>query len=93
MKKNKVNPLNVLEIRRVSFPAKHFTYCEEKYHPTQFKLIDQWIYQNLNSRYYMGKSISLVDNTIDYVAKIGFEEPKELSFFKLACPHLSTKIN
>jgi len=93
MRKNKINPLNVLELRRVEFPAKHFVYCEEKFNPSSLKNLDHWIYHNLNGRYYIGKSIALVNNTIDYVIKIGFEEHKELSFFKLACPYLVSKIN
>ena len=90
LKNGKVNALNALGLRKVSFPAHHFHYTLlEKYTPTYHKIIDTWIYQNLNSRYYVGQAVDLVDNTIVYVTKIGFEQEKELSFFKLACPHLS----
>ena len=90
LKNGKVNALNALGLRKVAFPAHHFHYTLlPKYTPTYHKSIDSWIYNNLNSRYYVGQSVDLVDNVIVYVTKIGFEQEKELSFFKLACPHLS----
>lgn len=89
LKTGKVNALNALELRKVSFPAHHFHYTLlPKYTPTFHKNIDNWIYANLNSRYYVGQAVDLIDNTVVYVTKIGFEQEKELSFFKLACPHL-----
>lgn len=90
LKNGKVNALNALELRKVHFPAQHFHYTLlSKYTPTFHKTVDTWIYSNLNSRYYIGQAVDLVDNTIVYVTKIGFEQEKELSFFKLACPHLT----
>jgi hypothetical protein len=90
LKNGKVNALNALELRKVNFPAHHFHYTLlSKYTPTFHKTVDTWIYNNLNSRYYIGQAVDLVDNTIVYVTKIGFEQEKELSFFKLACPHLT----
>ena len=90
LKTGKVNPLNALDLRKVSFPAHHFHYTTlSKYNPTYCKTVDAWIYSNLNSRYYIGQAVDLIDNTIVYVTKIGFEQEKELSFFKLACPHLT----
>jgi hypothetical protein len=87
LKHGKVNPLNVLGIRRVDFPAHHFVYTElPKYSPHVVNKVDLWINQNLNSRYYVGQYIGLIDNTIVFTTRIGFENEKELSFFKLACP-------
>ena len=89
LKNGKPNALNALDLRKVSFPAHHFHYTSViKYSPPYLKLLDFWIYQNLNHRYYIGQGIDLIDNTIMYTTKIGFEQEKELSFFKLACPHL-----
>lgn len=89
LRAGKVNPLNVLGLRRVQFPAHHFYYtCIPKYNVNLQKTIDWWIYQNLNSRYYIGQGIDLLENTIVYITKIGFEQEKELSFFRLACPHI-----
>lgn len=88
LKNGKINPLNALDLRKVSFPAHHFHYLTvSKYNPVLISQIDQWIYFNLNSRYYIGQSIDLIDNTISFVIKIGFEQEKEASFFRLSCPH------
>lgn len=87
LKAGKVNALNALGLRRVSFPAHHFHYTViSKYSPSLVKTLDDWIYQNLNSRYYIGQGIDLVNNSLVFVTKIGFEQEKELSFFKLAGP-------
>jgi len=87
MNKLKVNPLNIFDIRRVQFPAHHFFYTDEV-STTNLKKIDDWIYRHLKGRYFTGDGIVLHNNTIEYIHKIGFEVEKELSFFKLACPHL-----
>ena len=90
LKNGKVNVLNTLDLRKVSFPACHFHYTViPKYNPALTNSIDKWIYQNLNSRYYIGQYLSIIDNTMVYSTRIGFEQEKELSFFRLACPHLA----
>ena len=88
LKNGKVNKLNALGLRKVNFPAHHFHFTKlAKYTPAFCKSVDSWIYQNLNGRYYIGQAIDIIDNNIVFVTKIGFEQEKELSFFKLACPH------
>jgi hypothetical protein len=91
LKNGKVNPLNVLGLRRVDFPAHHFVYTiVPKYSPTILSKIDNWIKNNLNGRYYIGQSINLdSNNTFIYTTKIGFENEKELSFFSLAFSDLN----
>lgn len=89
LKNGKVNPLNALGLRKCKFPAHHFHYILfPKYNPVQYKSIDRWIYANLNGRYYIGQSVDLVENSVTYVLKIGFEQEKEVSFFKIACPFI-----
>jgi hypothetical protein len=89
LKNGKVNPLNALGLRKCKFPAHHFHYIIlPKYTPMLYKGIDKWIYTNLNGRYYVGQTVDIVDNSIVYVLKIGFEQEKEVSFFKIACPYL-----
>ena len=91
LKNGKVNPLNVLGLRKVSFPAHHFVYTQiSNSKPGSMSKIDSWIQQNLNGRYYIGNSIDLVNNSIVYTTKIGFEIEKELSFFSLAYSDLNT---
>jgi hypothetical protein len=87
MNKLKVNPLNVFKIRKTTFPAYHFFYTNEAF-GSDIKKLDQWIYSHLKGRYFIGPGVSLHNNTIEYIVKIGFEVEKELSFFKLACPHI-----
>jgi hypothetical protein len=91
IKNGKPNPLNYFEIRRVDFPAKHLYYTTvPKYSPSLVKHLNEWIYHNLNSRYYIGQSIILDNtNTLTYITKIGFEQEKEISFFNIACPFLN----
>ena len=93
LKNGKPNPLNYFEMRRVEFACPHFKYTSiERYNPSNVKLIDAWIKNNLNNRYYIGQGITLDHtNTIVYNTRIGFESEKELSFFTIACPHLQTR--
>lgn len=91
IKNGKPNPLNFFDLRKVDFPAFHFHYTNlTKNSPNYIRQIDQWIYNNLNSRYYVGQALELDhDNNIVYVTKVGFEQEKELSFFRIACPLLN----
>ena len=93
LKNGKPNPLNYFNLRRVEFACPHFKYTSiEKYNPQLIKAIDQWIKHNLNNRYYIGQGITLDNNNaIVYTTSIGFESEKELSFFTIACPHLSQR--
>ena len=93
LKNGKPNPLNYFDLRRVEFACPHFKYTHlDRYNPSLYKSIDDWIKKNLNNRYYIGQGIT-VDrtNTIAHNTKIGFESEKELSFFTIACPHLQTR--
>jgi hypothetical protein len=93
LKNGKPNPLNYFDIRRVEFAAPHFKYTViEKHTPTFIKLVNHWIMNNLNNRYYIGQDLTLdYTNTIVYTTRIGFESEKELSFFTIACPHLQSR--
>lgn len=93
LRAGKVNPLNVLDLRRVRFPAHHFIYYTlEKFNQLLIKDIDHWIEINMNGRYYIGQGIDLNDdNQLIFTTKIGFEQEKELSYFKLACPFINQR--
>jgi hypothetical protein len=90
IKNGKPNPLNYFNLRKVDFPAHHFYYITfPKYSPVSTKGIDAWIYANLNGRYYIGQGLELdKTNSIIYITRVGFEQEKEISFFKIACPNL-----
>lgn len=90
LKKDKVNPLNVLNLRKVEFPAHHFVYKNLTINNTinGINKIDKWIYLNLKGRYYIGSTLELINNIIVYTLKVGFEEEKELMIFNLVCQDL-----
>lgn len=86
--KGKVNPLNVLGIRKLPFIPDHFVTMILPDNKNLTK-IDNWIYTNLNSRY----CITIKQILDDYKKiinryELGIEDHKELTFFNLSCPYL-----
>lgn len=83
------NPLNLFDIRRLKVPPRHFEYISI---PIRYNLLDsitKWIVDNCKGRFYVGKTVDVDgSNTVSQMLKIGFEDPKEMSYFTLACPHL-----
>jgi hypothetical protein len=89
-KNSKINPLNVLGLRRVDFPAHHFLYTTiESRSSSKIIRLCNWIEDNLNGRYYVGTTVDLENNVFVYKAIVGFESKKELTFFKLAYTDLT----
>jgi hypothetical protein len=94
LKTKKPNRLEVFECRETSVAPMHFEYIKL---PMAYNLqdsISKWIKLNLRGRYYIGKSLSLGEkgvSNMDTTLRVGFEEPKELSYFTLACPLLKYK--
>ena len=88
----KPNPLNFFDCRQSNVPPPYFEYIVL---PQRYNLEDsikRWINEHLKGRYYVGRTVAVDStNTINTALKIGFEEPKELSYFTLACPHLKYK--
>ena len=88
--KGSVNALNVIGARRLSFIPDHFA---KMIIGANANLVDQWVYQNLNSRYAIVKSLKLDDNNkMVEVQELGVEDPKELTMLSLTCPHLEKTI-
>lgn len=88
IRNQKINPLNFFQIRKLEVPPKHFEYISI---PLKYNLEDslsRWIEENLKGRYYIGKDLTVDNNNLITVIKVGFEDHKELSYFNLACPHL-----
>lgn len=83
-----INPLNVLGARRLSFIPKHFaTMTLNK--ATNTDKIDVWVYQNLNSRYSIVKSLQVdSSNKMVEIHELGVEDAKELTILSLSCPYL-----
>ena len=83
-----VNPLNALGARRLSYIPKHFATMTLS-DKSSTDRIDSWIYQNLDSRYAIVKSLKLdVNNKMVEIQEIGVEDAKELTILSLSCPHL-----
>lgn len=90
--KLKPNPLNLFDIRRAEIPPPYFEYITADFTYNLDAAIVHWIEKNLKGRYFVGRSTGLdSDDRVNQILKIGFEEPKELSMFMLACPHLKYK--
>jgi len=88
----KPNPLNYFGIRRLDYPGPHLNYIEMSPNYNLEKALVNWITSHCKSRYYVGKTVNINDsNSIQNKLKIGFEDPKELSYFALACPLLKYK--
>lgn len=93
LKNGKPNPLDYFKMRRVDYACPHFEYFTINKPRTELlEFINEWIIKHLNSRYYIGKGISLdSNNAITYNITVGFESEKELSFFTIACPYLHSR--
>jgi len=87
------NPLDFYGVRQMNVAPPHFQYINIE--PFSYNLegtVVRWIKENLKGRFYVDKTTILDSkNQFKHVIKIGFEEPKELSFFTLACPYLKYK--
>jgi len=84
-----LNPLNVLEMRRVEYCPPYFHTITLNATYNMISSINTWIYNNTKGRYYINKTVTLnSSNTFFEKLKVGFENPNELTYFTLACPHL-----
>lgn len=89
VKNNKINPLNILDLRRVEYCPPYFESVEISPSYNIIRAINDWIFENLSGRYFISNVASYEENMpIKQKVKIAFENPSELSYFILACPHL-----
>ena len=87
MKLKQPNPLNYFKVRSTQYLPRHFEVLSLPISYNMESSIEKWIFENLKNRYYVSRDIRGVNSTI----KVGFEDPKEASYFMLACPHLKYK--
>ena len=85
--KRRVNPLNVLSMRRLDRIPPNFSKLQIK-KMLDIRELDKWIYLNLDSRYCIRKCTIVDDNKLTTAIEIGVEDAKELSMLSLACPLL-----
>jgi hypothetical protein len=88
LKKKEPNPLNFFNLRKLKVPPQHFEYINLQMRYNLEDALVKWIEEHLKGRFYVGKTLDVSDGTITTFIKVGFEEPKEISYFTLACPHL-----
>ena len=83
------NALNFFNIRQLRVAPPHFEYITLKQSYNFEDAITKWIVKNLKGRFFIGKKLDLdKENTVATLINLGFEDPKELSYFMLACPLL-----
>lgn len=83
------NPLDLYGMRRVEFCPPHFESVNLSRSYNMEQAICEWIEAKLVGRYFFGPNIVLdEDNSIVKTYTVGFENPKEMSYFTLACPYL-----
>ncbi len=84
-----LNPLEVLKIRKVATMPPHFS-CIKLSDTELFNGVEDWVKIKLKGRYTIFKNpyYDKDSNTLKSSAHIGFEDPAELTYFMLACPHL-----
>ena len=88
-KHGNVNPLNVFDLRRLSYCPNHFEIIVFSLH-TDEKIITDWIYENLTGRFYVGDKVFLDSENKTSLEKVaGFEKPDEASFFGLFLPNIN----
>jgi hypothetical protein len=85
--KGKINPLNLLSMRRLNRIPPNFTKIQLK-NFFDVKELDKWIYLNLDSRYCIRKTTIVSDNKLTTAIEVGVEDGKELTMLTLACPLL-----
>lgn len=87
LSRGEVNPLGVLDQRKLSFIPEHFASITiETYY---VKEIENWINFNLNSRYAVKKKLVVnQSNKLIEMLEIGLEDPVELTLLTLGCPYL-----
>ena len=90
--KERVSAQDFFEIRRLSYEPSHLATIDLSHTYNIESAISKWIDTNLKKRYFLKKVIGLTkENKIETVLRAGFEDPKELSYFVLACPLLKYK--
>jgi|TARA_B110000259_G_scaffold32532_1_gene35831 hypothetical protein len=92
LNKNKTpNAFDFFAIRESKTAPKHYEFCNIAPRYNMEDSIRKWIAHNLKGRYYIGRTLSIVENgptAYTPTLRIGFEQHRELSYFMLACPHL-----
>lgn len=86
------NPYDYFGVRRLESCGPHLEKINLPFTYNLENAVQKWIEMNCKKRYFIGKGIQLTnENSIESCVTVGFEDPKELSYFVLACPLLKYK--
>lgn len=84
-----INPLDVLGSRRIKYVCPQFTMANLSFSNIYYDTMVEWIQTKLKGRFFFERTPSVdKDGKFKSSLTVGFEDPKELTYFMLACPHL-----
>jgi hypothetical protein len=91
LKHGEANPLNIFGLRQLSHCPPHFERVQFDLY-TGGKAITDWIYENLEGRFYMGQatvssSISVGSSVVQTV--VAFEQASEATYFSMFLPQIN----
>ena len=89
LKHGEINPLNVFGIRKMEHCPPHFEKIVFQLRTSEKKILD-WVYENLESRFWMGDSYSNFDDKLHLSKCIAFESPSEASYFLLLIDQINS---
>lgn len=85
LSKNTISPFNVFGLRKTKTCPPHFKTLTIPYKWNTVTDLEEWIYENLSGRFYIGKTVSLNPSSgTATTVLLGFENHKEASFFLLS---------
>jgi hypothetical protein len=94
LKYGEVNPLNIHQLRRINHCPPHFEQVQFDLN-TGGKDITDWIYENLEGRFYMGQvTVSREPNTTKpsfIQTVVAFENASEATYFSMFLPQLNVR--
>lgn len=92
IKYGEVNPLNVHGLRRLEHCPPHFTKVEFSIR-TGEKVISDWIYENLEGRFWFGdRFFKTPGESISFSKCVGFELGSEASYFSMFLDKINKNI-
>jgi hypothetical protein len=82
LKYGEVNPLSVFGLRELDYCPPHFTRVDFAL-KTNEKIISDWIWANLEGRFWYGDHYYKEENTVQFTKSVAFENAGEASMFAL----------
>jgi hypothetical protein len=93
LKYNQPNPLNVFGLRQLEHRPPHFTSISFDIRVGQ-KLITDWIWENLEGRFWIGETYYPTENgSVTFQKSVSFEHAAEASMFALMLDQINIPRN